>query len=231
MFDCMVQGPYARMDLWSRGSDQGLPVPHWARDTQGQGLSRTLDLPCAYEKLDGDTKPPFTCGGQTRRAMIKYFVRDHINGDGRVNGGGSLTEKLIREQIDKLKTAWGRNINQFACQGSSGTSDFENCNVSDPQTFVPPGLNISFDAIAGSDVLKTITEQIWPYIQEAFAGANNNSEFKFYHRNLAEVNSWNWNRAGLGYIARDDGLYDSQRPIVNYSAEESGYPFARDTSI
>jgi hypothetical protein len=46
-----------------------------------------------------------------------------------------------------------------------------------------------------------------------------------------EVNSWNWTHAGLGEIARDDGLYDSQRPVVNYSAAEAGYPFIRDTSI
>ena len=40
MFDCMVQGPYARLDFWSRGSTSVLPVPNWARDTGGQGLSR-----------------------------------------------------------------------------------------------------------------------------------------------------------------------------------------------
>jgi hypothetical protein len=117
MFDCMVQGPYARVDLWSRGSQSGLPVPYWARDTDGQGISRTLDLPCAFEKLEQDMQPPFTCGGQTRRAIIKYFVRNHINSaPGGVNGGSSLTEQLIRAQIEKLKKAWTRDSEQFACQ-------------------------------------------------------------------------------------------------------------------
>jgi hypothetical protein len=79
LFDCMVQGPYARVDLWSTGSNRELPVPNWARDSDGTGLSRILDLPCMGSKLFRDMKPPFTCGGHTRRAIIKYFVRDHIN--------------------------------------------------------------------------------------------------------------------------------------------------------
>ena len=45
MFDCMVQGPYARVDFWSRGSASALPVPYWARDTDGQGHSRLAPLP------------------------------------------------------------------------------------------------------------------------------------------------------------------------------------------
>jgi hypothetical protein len=54
MFDCMVQGPYARVDLWSPGSRNNLPVPHWSRDAGGAGLTRTLDLPCGGDKLHGE---------------------------------------------------------------------------------------------------------------------------------------------------------------------------------
>jgi hypothetical protein len=231
MFDCMVQGPYARVDLWSRGSASDLPVPYWARDTDGQGRSRTLDVPCAYDKLHGDKKSPFTCGGETRRAVIKYFVRKHINED---SNGIGMTERLIREHVKKLQEAWSRDVDQFACRGSDGTSNFTNCQMSLQDNFVPPGLNVSFDAIPGSDVLKSITEKIWPYIQGALAGANNNAEFKLYEHykpDSTEVKSWNWIDSGLGNIARDDGLYDSQKPVVNYSGGESGYPFIRETSI
>jgi hypothetical protein len=188
-------------------------------------------LPCASTKLQGDTIPPFTCGGATRRAIIKYFVRDHINGGERENSGPSLTEKLIREQISKLQTAWGADISQFACHGSDGTHSFQNCHISDPNTFLPPALNVSFDAVAGSDILKEITSKIWPYLQEALTGVNNNAEFTHYNLDTTEVGSWNWVDQNLGHIARDDGLYDSQRPVVNYSASEAGYPFIRNTSI
>jgi hypothetical protein len=48
MFDCIVQGPYARVDLWSRGSMSQLPVPNWARDTGGQGRSRYVLSSCLF---------------------------------------------------------------------------------------------------------------------------------------------------------------------------------------
>lgn len=66
VFDCIMQGPYARHDLWPKGSHGSLSVPHWARDEGGLGVSRTMDLPCIGYKLKGDYEPPFTCGGDTR---------------------------------------------------------------------------------------------------------------------------------------------------------------------
>lgn len=56
----------SRVDLWARGSKGDLPVPDWARDGGGFGLTRDLDLPCMGTKLKGDYEPPFTCGGDTR---------------------------------------------------------------------------------------------------------------------------------------------------------------------
>jgi hypothetical protein len=73
--------------------------------------------------------------------------------------------------------------------------------------------------------------EIWPYLQGMLAGKGLNQEFSLYHQNQAEVDSWNWQEGGLGTIARDDGLYSSQHPIVNYSAAEAGYPFAHNKSI
>ena len=75
-----MQGPYARVDLWPRGTENELDVPFWARDRNGIGMSRDLDLPCNAARLNGDTEPPFTCGSNTRRSIIKYFVRNFING-------------------------------------------------------------------------------------------------------------------------------------------------------
>lgn len=75
IFDCMVMGPFSRVDFWDRGAGKDLGVPFWARDSSGEGIDRTLDLPCFGDKLKGDYTPPFTCGSNTRRSIIKYFVR------------------------------------------------------------------------------------------------------------------------------------------------------------
>jgi hypothetical protein len=228
MFDCMVQGPYARMDLWSRGSNNKLAVPNWARDADGIGLSRTLDLPCSNAKLEGDMKAPFTCGGSTRRAVIKYFVRDHINKN---SDGSSLVVALIRKQIARLKAAWEQDVSLFACQHVNGTHGLEYCDAGNADGFSPPVLQVPFDAIASSDILKDIVGEIWPYLQEALAGGNRNREFFQYHGDPVEQQSWNWVASGTANLAKDDGLYDSQLPVVNYSTGETGYAFARNTSI
>lgn len=173
MFDCMVQGPYAKVDFWSKGVNSELPVPDWARDAGGLGNSRTLDLPCNMEKLNGDTIPPFTCGGETRKAMIKYFVRKYINGDGSTNGGASLTERLVRQQIERLREAWGGNhiaSDFLGCVGEDGVNRVENCNLelfsTNPNALLPSGLRgVEFSEIPAEDVLKSIHSKIWGYLQ------------------------------------------------------------------
>jgi hypothetical protein len=86
-------------------------VPSWARDSGGAGLTRDMDLPCTGAKLKGDLEPPFTCGGDTRRSIIKTFVRNYINGGG--VDGSTKTEQLIRERIAKLQVT--DEFNALSC--------------------------------------------------------------------------------------------------------------------
>jgi hypothetical protein len=138
----------------------------------------------------GDMKPPFTCGGETRQAMIKYFVRETINSN---DEGVSLVVMLIREQIRKLQTAWQADANTFKCTNvNTSQPDFDSCDPDDPASYHPAGLNVQFSEIAGRDILKDITQKIWPYLQDAFAGENGNDEFYLHHPNLQTAKSWNW---------------------------------------
>lgn len=75
IFDCIIMGPFSRVDFWDRGAGKEFEVPFWARDQSEEGVDRTLDLPCFGQKLKKDFHPPFTCGSDTRRSIIKYFVR------------------------------------------------------------------------------------------------------------------------------------------------------------
>lgn len=119
IFDCAVQGPYARVDFWPRGAEGELDVPYWARDSGGAGLSRDMDLPCTGAKLLGDTRPPFTCGSHTRRAIIKDFVRNYINNGERKN---RLVEELVRERVAALREAWTGDTSIFHCLCSDGAT-------------------------------------------------------------------------------------------------------------
>lgn len=130
IFDCIMQGPYARVDLWARGPEGVLlPGPSWARDADGAGRSRRLDLPCIGGKLEGDSRPPFTCGGHTRRAIIKYFVRRYINARGGGKGNTALAVRMVREKVAALLHAWG-DKSRYACLCEDGTThDLACCKV------------------------------------------------------------------------------------------------------
>jgi hypothetical protein len=94
-----------------RGVAKDLEVPFWARDASEVGVDRSMDLPCYGAKLKKDYDPPFTCGSDTRRSIIKYFVRDEINRDA---AGNSLAEQLVRQRIAMLKAVWNDTAN-YAC--------------------------------------------------------------------------------------------------------------------
>lgn len=76
--DCIFMGPYARMDYYgSKGVRNNLALPSWSRrNSEEEADSRVLPLPCTGSAMQGDFKVPFTCGSQTRRSIIKYFVRN-----------------------------------------------------------------------------------------------------------------------------------------------------------
>lgn len=184
-FDCAFQGPFSRVDMWPRGSENELPVPFWARDEGGLGLTREMDLPCIGDRLGGDTRPPFTCGSEDRRAIIKYFVRDFLSrGDSNQKNVNSntLTEQLIRDRVAKLKEAWG-DKSKYACLDPAGSGQHglqycriyrrgegvdatEGCElggedaIACENNFLPPSLNETFDEIPGEDVAKSIMGQV-----------------------------------------------------------------------
>jgi hypothetical protein len=39
VFDCIMMGPYSKMNFWTNGHSQKLGVPDWARDADGVGHS------------------------------------------------------------------------------------------------------------------------------------------------------------------------------------------------
>lgn len=212
-----------------------------------------MDLPCIGAKLKKDFEPPFTCGGDTRRSIIKTFVRDHINKRG---SGSSQTNELIRARIAVLKKAWsdtsgysclcqdGATHSLLCCtihrRGAENVLDSTGCEEGSYEkskagdapcqdNFLPPNLNISFDEISGDDVIRKITEKIPVFLREVFTD-NDAKAFRSWN-DPATSRSWAWEQVGLGEAARSNFLYTSHRPITNFSVEEVGSPFKHSKSM
>jgi hypothetical protein len=242
--------------LDGRGVAKDLEVPFWARDKSEVGRDRGMDLPCFGPKLKGDFNPPFTCGSDTRRSIIKYFVRDEIN---KVSAGNNLAEGLVRQRIAMLKEAW-KDPSKYRCEckeasmvqahGShslmccisfeeASINSTEPCTCLDGETestaccdnnFLPDQLTVLFDEIPADEIVRAIVQKIEPYMQKVVTTPGNEAFTKY--NDPAKVARWNWVAQGLGESAvKASGLYSTTDPIMFYNASEAGYPFRRGATI
>lgn len=96
--------------------------------------------------------------------------------------------------------------------------------------FLPPSVaSVSFDLIDGGDVIRAIIEKIPSYMETVFTD-DTNAAFTTYNRG-GTMSSWDWTRNGLSEAARDDAIYTSYKPLMNYSHGEAGFPFRYGRSI
>ena len=169
--DCVFMGPFARMDYGSRGG-VALPIPSWSRmDTEGQTpATRAFSLPCNRDKVHGDIKAPFTCGSESRRAVIKYFARTFAPAPGNLQGACGTPDlnhtvqdanqqrvlNLVREKLGALYDAWSDPM-KLQCQevgpdgNLTGMHGFEYCDKKKSDTWAPPRIR-RWDNIAGAQV-------------------------------------------------------------------------------
>jgi hypothetical protein len=244
-----------------RGVAKDLEVPFWARDPSEQGVDRSLDLPCFGKKLKGDTEPPFTCGSDTRRSIIKYFVRDKINEN---SEGNNLAESLVRKRIAFLKEAWS-NASTYACDckgdlarvhgnhsltccrsyddeapATGGYTDPEPCTCLDGESssvaccynnFMPSSLG---GVLFDEVTADEVVAEITGRIDpylKEIFTKAGNSAFKKYN-DPDKVGKWDWVAQGKGALATEaSGLYSTQAPIMAYNASEAGYPFRKEATI
>ncbi len=240
-----------------RGVSKDLEVPFWARDPSEQGEDRKLDLPCFGNKLKGDYNPPFTCGSDTRRSIIKYFVRDEINAN---SEGNTLAEQLVRERIRQLKEAW-KDVAQYACECTSASevgvhgrhnllccktfesaSSGESCTCLDGETvgpaccedgnnFLPKPLQILFDEIPAENVVDAVVGKVPGYVRKIMTTRAGNRAFAKYN-DPEKVKRWDWIAQGLGEVAtKGSFLYSTSDPVMGYNASEAGFPFRNDRTL
>jgi hypothetical protein len=246
IFDCFVQGPYARVDFWG-GAEVGLEVPYWARDAGGLGISRKMDLPCGEDKLEGDYLPPFTCGSPTRRAIIKYFVRNTIN-DG--DQGTEFVRKLVEEKIVNLTKVWGDITNlQCTCDyrtpsHSPGSQSMDCCKNSEwdatgetktvNNTYLSDRLaSIDYDRIDGDQVTRKVIEKLPGFWKELHT-THGNAAFTLHDKHSVPPTppQWRWeDKVDSAQSAVRSGLFRTFGHVMQYSEAEIGSPFLHGKTI
>ena len=172
--------------------------------------------------------------------------------------GNTFAERLVRQRIAELMQAWGGNYtSKYACKCAddarrgydldcctvykSASQSPEPCACLDGETtsiaccengnnFLPDSLTVLFDEIKAEDVVRSIIEEIDPYLKRIFTEENNLAFTK--HNSKDFVRSWNWTATGKAESAtKVSGLYEATEPVMKYDASEVGYPFKRARTL
>ena len=161
------------MDYGSRGGKgANLPIPSWSRaNTEDEVATRKFPVPCTWEYTHNDTKVPFTCGSETRRAVIKYFVRNYSSIPGTIpntcDGGQDMNQtiqdanlrrliNLVHTRLNNLYHEWS-DPSRLECEMRSengtrmGIYGFQYCDRNNADTWSPAHL-WDWDIASGADV-------------------------------------------------------------------------------
>jgi len=250
-FDCMIMGAEGNMPLWP--SPESTPHPIWSRQSDSSA-SREFELPCSGDKLKDrlglkDTRAPFTCGSYSRRALIKYFLRNTLIQD--PNANRNIVQVAVQNLVAKSKDAWLGDLSSFMCRCPSGEVDVSCCKL-DPtcdastktcpcldgsapsfaccetscveSTFLPERFQVTFDTVKGSDMVSTLFQQVDEYL--ATTVWKDNTPWLMYDIGGAE--SYNWTAQNL-QTPLEEGAFDTTIPIMNYDKSEYGYPYRTTT--
>lgn len=251
-FDCYMMGARSKTELWPGPSNA--PQPVWSRNKDGL-LNRNFELPCSGEALRDrlskrDSKSPFTCGSFSRRAAIKYFLRNVIQSDPTNNQ--NTVKAAVVALVDKLKKAWISDLDSYMCQCKDTGRNHPSCCVLDKlcdpsttkcpcedgsepsyaccdvqcteSTFLPSKFQIIFDKIKGKDLVSTLFDQATAYLNKTIW--TENKPWLLYDMGATEA--YNWTQQNL-QSAVDDAAFDTTQPIVQYDVSELGYPYKTTT--
>lgn len=234
--DCMIMGPYAAADIWP-GPPETMGKLRYSR-TAAAGdmklLSRTMKVPCGSgDDLDGDTESPFTCGSPTRKAIMKYFVRDILHGD-----EGIIEEMVtaaVRDTLVEMNATW-MSDDLVGCRGTmfSTTKDgkitvryeysLSYCSDSHPEYWTDLIDQTKTDTkVSGDLLLDSLMGEM-----EIFAKTDlilNTVEImeKYYATKSTPTEGYEWDEEEA-LIAASFSMFNPLEAVVRYDSSETNQP-------
>jgi hypothetical protein len=232
LFDALVLGPYARANMWPTDMGQELPRLDWFRD-RSVGNTREFQLPCSGDALRGVTKAPFSCGSATRRAAIRFFMKD-------VFAGGSddelqkAVELAVKEMIDNLKNSWlGQEGLDYGCNCADGSpNNVQCCSPDNVDGFVPSELVDSrYTTLSGNTLVAGLFRSIGNYVDNTLWTRTSQPLTK-YNLDLKDITGdkqvtkpdpiWNTDQK---ILAAEYGMFRTDIPLLEYNEDEVALPF------
>lgn len=217
--DCVFLGPYTRVDMLPCDNDGVLECPFYARD-EGGGIHRNFSA-CFGDLMHGDGELPFTCGSQTRRALIKYFFRVYSWAAETDTLDSDLT-LLIQSRINEIMLNI-TNPYSFGClDAKTGVCSGKACTLENEYR---PCLDMEF-AISASNVSKFILQKMLLKVDSFYAKVMHDTApwTKYYNVSKAKGQQplpaqWGQN-TGSANKAQEEGIFMAMEPVVKYDQSD-----------
>ena len=187
---------------------------------------------------------PLTCGSYSRRAAIKYFLRDGLSGADGLSSARSMIVSAVRALVAKLFAAWVTDDNFLAyqCQCDNGTHAYGCCtfdctfdapcacpNGGAPSyaccgctstSLLPSVLQVPFTSIPGNDTLSGVIDRAAAYLSTTIW----TSTAPWLKYDAGAPAAFDWSTSDTqAHMAADHALFDTTNDVVAYN--ELGTPF------
>lgn len=207
IMDCIFMGPYSKVNYWPvpqyREEEDNLKGPSWYRDDHS-GASRQYDI----DACDGGEYMPFTCGSESRKSVVRYFVKTVLSGQRRNNNNKTLIQKIVVAELRSILAQW-TNIDKYGCLCTDGTNS-PGCCTDNVSSWLPDSLMHQFQDIHSGHVLDALED-----------------EYEYIY-NLSMQNAWPWIYKNQEWLdgnydwvnstrAKKDGIFKPTTPNYNYS--------------
>ena len=231
--DCIFMGPYARFDYWPTPPTQCVPQagggadtcmlagPYWSRD-EGGGSARGVDVNACPK----ENSIPHTCGSPSRRAMMRYFVRQ-LGMSASANSNRTLLSQAVRAQLANLSQVW-LDESRYGCPCPSSPSPSPwCCKQEDSASWLDPALQRPATTLSSDALLMAIND----FYVSMYDNAMQSSQPWLLHLAQAERDKYDW-AARSPVTVEQDARLSTTSPSFNYTSAEALSPFRHlDTSL
>jgi hypothetical protein len=225
--DCIFMGPYSRVDYWpipacveEGGEDECLVGPYWSRD-EGAGGGRGVD-PEACPTLPS---LPYTCGSPSRKALMRYLVKDVLTAKRGVSqNGSSSSNSVIHEtlvtMLEEIRSNWN-DTSAYGCSCGDGAFSPACCQGT-TLPLLPPRLAKTYIPIDSEKVLKAMADDLGSMYDTALEDIG---PWRRYLKEVAPGEEELYAAWGGSQRVQDEARFDPTRPVSSYtSAEEAMTP-------
>ena len=218
MMDCVFMGPYNKVNYWPTDSLGRLAVPVWYRDSDG--TSRSID-PRVCVKSSVDKLPPYSCGSETRKAVIKYFFRDYLP-----QQQNATLSSIVGAMVADLTLAWNNSGNYSCLCPDEKTHNLTCCSLNS-SSWLPGNLDTVFQTIPANHVLRALTSQL----QEFYRYSLEVPEVWTKYLNNVTFDSYDWTVDPRATVAVTEALFKADKPVIKYDSSEVNSPLSGGSAL